>query len=201
MRVIAISGKAESGKDTIAKEIKYLLEEQNYKVMIIHFADVLKFVCRQYFDWNGEKDEYGRTLLQQVGTEMREKNNPNMWVNITKELIRGIGVEFDYVLVPDTRFKEEIEMLNEYFDCTSIRVLRQDIDSDGIARVHVNNLTDEQRAHKSERDLDDYKFDLFITNDCYIDNDSVNDVTLKALCNRLIKILIRLNLEDKNESI
>lgn len=196
MRVIAISGKAESGKDTIAKMLKQQLEEQNYKVMIIHFADVLKFVCRQYFDWNGEKDEYGRTLLQQVGTEMREKNNPNMWVNITKELIRGIGVEFDYVLVPDTRFKEEINMLNEYFNCLSVRILRQDIDSYGISYVHVNNLTDEQRAHKSERDLDDYKFDLFITNDYYIDNDSVNDVTLKALCNKLIKILIRLNLED-----
>ena len=128
MKVIAISGKAESGKDTIAKEIKYLLEEQNYKVMIIHFADVLKFVCRQYFDWDGQKDDYGRSLLQQVGTEMREKNNPNMWVNITKELIRGIGAEFDWVLVPDTRFKEEINMLNEYFDCISVRVLRQDID-------------------------------------------------------------------------
>ena len=192
MRVIAISGKAESGKDTIAEGIKQLLEEQNYKVMIIHFADVLKFVCHQYFDWNGEKDEYGRTLLQQVGTEMREKNNPNMWVNITKELIRGIGVEFDYVLVPDTRFKEEIEMLNEYFDCVSVRVLRQDIDAYGVTRVHINNLTDEQRAHKSECDLDDYKFDFFISNDYYINHDSVNDVTLKALCDRFVKVLIRL---------
>lgn len=191
MRVVAISGKAESGKDTIAKEIKQLLEEQNYKVMIIHFADVLKFVCRQYFDWNGEKDEYGRTLLQQVGTEMREKNNPNMWVNITKELIRGIGVEFDYVLVPDTRFKEEIEMLNEYFDCISVRVLRQDIDAYGVTRVHVNHLTDEQRAHKSECDLDDYKFDFFISNDYYINQDLVNDAALKALCDRFVKVLIR----------
>ena len=191
MKVIAISGKAESGKDTIAKMLKQQLEEQNYKVMIIHFADVLKFVCRQYFDWNGEKDEYGRTLLQQVGTEMREKNNPNMWVNITKELIRGIGAEFDYVLVPDTRFKEEINMLNEYFNCLSVRILRQDIDSDGIARVHVNNLTNEQRAHKSECDLDDYKFDFFISNDYYINHDSVNDATLKALCDRFVKVLIR----------
>ena len=153
MRVVAISGKAESGKDTIAKEIKYLLEEQNYKVMIIHFADVLKFVCRQYFDWDGQKDDYGRSLLQQVGTEMHEKNNPNMWVNITKELIRGIGAEFDWVLVPDTRFKEEINMLNEYFDCTSIRVLRQDIDSYGISHVHVNNLTDEQLEREKRIDV------------------------------------------------
>ena len=189
MKVIAISGKAESGKDTIAKEIKYLLEEQNYKVMIIHFADVLKFVCRQYFDWNGEKDEYGRTLLQQVGTEMREKNNPNMWVNITKELIRGIGAEFDYVLVPDTRFKEEINMLNEYFDCTSIRVLRQNINSYGMASDHVNHLTNEQRAHKSECDLDDYKFDYFIINNYYINNDDINNITLKALCSGIIKMI------------
>lgn len=189
MRVVAISGKAESGKDTIAKEIKYLLEEQNYKVMIIHFADVLKFVCRQYFDWDGQKDDYGRSLLQQVGTEMREKNNPNMWVNITKELIRGIGAEFDWVLVPDTRFKEEINMLNEYFDCTSIRVLRQDIDSYGIASDHINHLTDEQRAHKSECDLDDYKFDHFIINNYYINNDDINNITLKALCSGIIKMI------------
>ena len=189
MKVIAISGKAESGKDTIAKEIKQLLEKQNYKVMIIHFADVLKFVCRQYFDWNGEKDEQGRTLLQQVGTEMREKNNPNMWVNITKELINGIGVEFDYVLVPDTRFKEEINMLNEYFDCISVRVLRQDIDSDGVASDHINHLTDEQRAHKSECDLDDYKFDYFIINNYYINNDDINNITLKALCSGIIKMI------------
>ena len=42
MRVIAISGKAESGKDIIAQELKNILEENNKKVMIIHFADVLK---------------------------------------------------------------------------------------------------------------------------------------------------------------
>ena len=42
MRVIAISGKAESGKDTTAQELRNILEENNKKVMIIHFADVLK---------------------------------------------------------------------------------------------------------------------------------------------------------------
>ena len=189
MKVIAISGKAESGKDTIAKEIKRLLEEQNYKVMIIHFADVLKFVCRQYFNWNGEKDEYGRTLLQQVGTEMREKNNPNMWVSITEELIRGIGREFDWVIVPDTRFKKEINMLNENFDCVSLRILRQDIDSYGIVSDHVNHLTDEQRAHKSECDLDDYKFNHIIINNYYINNDDINDIALKALCSGIIKVI------------
>ena len=198
MKVIAISGKAESGKDTIAKEIKRLLEEQNYKVMIIHFADVLKFACHQYFGWNGEKDEYGRTLLQQVGTEMREKNNPSMWVTITQELILGIGVEFDWVIVPDVRFKKEIDMLTREFDCISVRVLRQDIDSCGMINVHKNHLTDEQRAHKSECDLDNYKFFNYrIVNNYYINNDTFNSLALKALCNGLIMTI----LEDKHESI
>ena len=201
MKVIAISGKAESGKDTIAKEIKRLLEEQNYKVMIIHFADVLKFACHQYFGWNGEKDEYGRTLLQQVGTEMREKNNPSMWVTITEELILGIGVEFDWVIVPDVRFKKEIDMLTREFNCISVRVLRQDIDSYGEINVHKNHLTDEQRAHKSECDLDIHKFNYIIINSYYIDNEAANNITLEMICNKFIKMIISIDLEDKHESI
>ena len=198
MKVIAISGKAESGKDTIAEGIKRLLEENNYKVMIIHFADVLKFACRQYFDWDGQKDDYGRSLLRQVGTEMREKNNPNMWVSITEELIRGIGREFDWVIVPDVRFKKEIDMLTREFNCISVRVLRQDVDSCGMISVHKNRLTDEQRAHKSECDLDNYKFFNYrIVNNYYINNDTFNSLALKALCNGLIMTI----LEDKNESI
>ena len=165
MKVIAISGKAESGKDTIAKWLKQQLEEQNYKVMIIHFADVLKFVCRQYFDWNGEKDEYGRTLLQQVGTEMREKNNPNMWVDITRELIKGIGKEFDYVLVPDTRFRAEMDMLKNEFNAFALRVVRYDFDvNQNILMPHVNKLTSEQKNHKSECELDTYRFDYLAIN-------------------------------------
>ena len=80
-------------------------------------------------------------------------------------------------------------MLNGYIDCTSVRVLRQDINSYGMASDHINHLTNEQRAHKSECDLDDYKFNHFIINNYYINNDDINNITLKALCSGIIKLI------------
>lgn len=181
MRIIAISGKAESGKDTIAQELSNILEENDKKVMIIHFADVLKFSCQKYFGWNGKKDTQGRSLLQYVGTELRERYNPNMWVNITKELIRGFGKEFDYVIIPDTRFKKEMDMIKDEWDGFSLRVERYDYNESGTPYKHVNKLTEEQRAHRSETELDMYNFDFVIRNNTTLD-ESYNKRLLNLQC-------------------
>ena len=70
MRIIAISGHAQNGKDTTANIIKKHLEERGDKVLIVHYADLLKFICTKYFDWDGQKDEKGRHLLQYIGTDI-----------------------------------------------------------------------------------------------------------------------------------
>lgn len=57
MNVILISGKARSGKDSFANALSEILQSKNKKVLITHYADLLKYVCRQFFNWNGEKDE------------------------------------------------------------------------------------------------------------------------------------------------
>ena len=49
MKVICISGKAQNGKDTTANILKGFMEHDNYKVRIIHYADLLKFICRSIF--------------------------------------------------------------------------------------------------------------------------------------------------------
>ena len=59
MKVICISGKAQHGKDTTAAILKELLEADGKSVKIAHFADLLKFICKTYFDWDGQKDERG----------------------------------------------------------------------------------------------------------------------------------------------
>lgn len=198
MKVIAISGKAESGKDTFARIMKEQLENSKYKVMIIHFADVLKFVCKQYFNWDGEKDEHGRTLLQQVGTEIRERNNPNMWVDITRELIKGIGKEFDYVLVPDTRFRAEMDMLKNEFNAFALRIVRYDFDvNQNILMPHINKLTPEQKNHKSECELDTYRFDYLAINNynSVLSNETnINNILFE------VKNIIK-KIGDNNESI
>ena len=68
MQVIVISGKAQHGKDTTAGFLKDALEADGYPVLIAHYGDLVKYVCKMYLGWNGEKDEYGRSLLQYAGT-------------------------------------------------------------------------------------------------------------------------------------
>ena len=68
MQVIVISGKAQHGKDTTAGFLKDALEADGYSVLIAHYGDLVKYVCKMYLGWNGEKDEYGRSLLRRMRT-------------------------------------------------------------------------------------------------------------------------------------
>ena len=45
------------------------LEADGNAVLVAHYGDLVKYVCKTFFGWDGEKDEKGRTLLQKVGTD------------------------------------------------------------------------------------------------------------------------------------
>ena len=60
-KVVCISGHARSGKDTVAKILHDQLVKDNTEVLITHYADLLKYICKTFFNWNGKKDEQGRT--------------------------------------------------------------------------------------------------------------------------------------------
>ena len=156
MKVITISGKARHGKDTVAKLLKKQLNERGNTVLICHYADLLKYICKTFFGWNGEKDLEGRTLLQYVGTDVVRVKNENYWVEFIKSILAMFPDEWDYVLIPDTRFPNEIEEMKSEFDCVSLKVIRLNYDS---------GLTDEQLSHPSETALDDYSFDYTVDND------------------------------------
>lgn len=156
MKVICISGKAQHGKDTAAKYMCKHLKYKGYDALIIHYADLLKYICKSMFDWNGEKDEMGRHLLQYVGTDVVRKRDPNYWVDFVIGIINLFGNEWDYILIPDCRFPNEIDRLRESgIDTYTIRIQRDDYDS---------GLTDEQMNHPSETALDDFDFDYVIHN-------------------------------------
>jgi hypothetical protein len=48
MKVCCISAKARHGKDTAAAMMAEYLEKQGYRVLITHFADLLKFICTKF---------------------------------------------------------------------------------------------------------------------------------------------------------
>lgn len=156
MRVICISGKAQHGKDTSAAMIKGFLEDSGSKVRIIHYADLLKFICKSWFDWDGLKDEYGRSLLQRVGTDTVRAKKPNYWVDFVISILKLFPNEWDYVIIPDCRFPNEIKTLKKNkFDVFHIRVVRPDFD---------NGLSEEQKKHISETALDNETPDMTLWN-------------------------------------
>lgn len=155
MKVITISAKAQHGKDYTAKLIRAELERYGYKVLVCHYADLLKYICKQFFGWNGEKDEAGRTLLQKVGTEGVRVNRPDFWVDFISDILKLFPDEWDFVLIPDTRFPNEILKIKECFNVTSVHITRPNFE---------NSLTEEQRKHPSETALDDFDFDYELIN-------------------------------------
>lgn len=157
MKVITISGHAEAGKDTVANQIKMQLEDLKFdnKIAIIHYADMLKFLCKTLYGWNGRKDERGRELLQQVGTNIVREKQPDYWVNIVSTIIEMFQDEFDYFLIPDCRFPNEAAVMKDRFNAMAIKVVRPG---------YENHLTPEQRLHPSETAMDDYEFDYVINN-------------------------------------
>lgn len=174
MKIITISGYAEHGKDTTATILKKELEKLNLKVLIIHYADLVKFICKQYFDWDGNKDEKGRHILQKVGTDIVRAKNPDYWINFVKGFVDLFNDMFDMVLIPDTRFPNEIEIWErDGYQIKSIWVKRKNFE---------NSLTEVQRLHPSEKSLNNFCFDYYIT------SSSIQE--LKNIINNLIEELI-----------
>lgn len=185
MKLLCISGKAESGKDTTARVIKTKLENMGYNVLITHYADLLKFICTNYFDWNGRKDEEGRRILQLVGTEGVRTKEPDYWVDFVKSVLRLFPNEWDFVVIPDCRFPNEINLMKQDFETISVRIKRPN---------YENHLTEEQRQHQSEIALDDYDFDYTIINPGTLDG---LDNEVKYFVDQLFQTDIKKSLIDK----
>lgn len=157
MKVICISGKAQHGKDTTAAMLKEILEESGKKVLIAHFADLLKYICKTYFGWDGQKDEHGRHILQYVGTDVIRAKSPDYWADFIVNFLSMFQDEWDYVILPDCRFPNEYELFKySGIDTVLVRVERSNF---------VSPLTAEQQQHLSETALDNYHFDYIIQND------------------------------------
>ena len=162
-KVILFSGPARSGKDTSANFLKDFLEQNGKTVLIYHFADTLKTLCECSYNWvRDDKGPIGRTILQNIGTEYRQRN-PKCWINIVKEIILGCSEE--YALIPDCRYRNEAFGILADFEGEVIKIERPNFD---------NGLTEEQKAHISENDMNGFCFSEIIIND-----GSLNDLKEK----------------------
>lgn len=153
MKIILIGNKAQHGKDTFAAMLQEELVKKGNSCHIIHFADCLKFVCKEFFEWDGEKNAYGRALLQSVGNEMREVDE-HFWTDFVARYLKYD--QADFVLIPDWRHQEEHIRMLEYFnydDIITVNIMRY---VDENTSFVTPGMTEEQLNHKSETDLDGY---------------------------------------------
>lgn len=169
MKIIGISGKAESGKTTLASMLKEQLEADNKKVLLINYGDFVKFIAKEYYNWNGDKDETGRALLQRIGTEQgRNTVDKNIWVDMVINTVAVTSNDYDVAIVADCRFPNEFDRwAQKDKEILKVKITRPE---------HENKLTDEQKQHSSETALDYYKdWDVLVLND-----GSLEDLTKQA---------------------
>lgn len=163
MEIFMISGKSGSGKDTLATLMRKKLENVGCNCITLHYADLVKSYAIQYYNWNGIKDEAGRTLLQQLGTNKVRAKYPDYWAEAIGKFLAAIPKDFDCAFIPDARFPNEIEVVKYYNPfARTIRVERFNEDR----TPYINPVfTSIQLNHPSETSLDNYNnFDYIVEN-------------------------------------
>jgi hypothetical protein len=183
--IIGVSGKKQSGKNTLCESLKEYFESCSSEntVKIYSFADALKEkICidvlgltrEQCYGTDEHKNSFteylwenfgigkigymtAREIMQQVGTEIfRKYFGDEIWVNATFRQIKKEG--YRIALICDVRFPSEVEAVifsNGYI----FRLLRDVCEGD---------------AHTSETALDNYDFSKYKDNAFVIDNTNMS---------------------------
>lgn len=151
--LVAFSGKAGSGKSTIAKA---LVERHGF--MRLNFAAELKRLCWNYFPriMTTPKETY-RGLLQEVGQLFR-KWNPLIWVGFVIREVHRLEKENPgmRIVVDDLRYENELHAL-EHLGFLIVRVERDP----KLRAAWGYNVED---SHPSEIALDEKEFPLYLQN-------------------------------------
>lgn len=150
-KIIGLSGRKRSGKDTVAK---MLSEHPEFggKTSRIGFADALKAELSDATGFPVEfieqfKDKF-RLGLQWWGTELRrDLCGENYWIDKYRQAVAQDGSPF--ILTPDVRFKNEYDAIKSLGGIV-VRVTRPELTSDDL--------------HPSETSLDNENFDWTIVN-------------------------------------
>lgn len=159
MKIYMIGGKARNGKDTLAGFMKKYFDEYGEKACIMHIGNYIKHFAIDYFGWDGNDETKPRTLLQQIGTEVIREgmNKPYFFINRLKEDIEVLEHFYDVVIIADVRLPIEFEALKEkYPHVKKYHISRP---------LLVSELSSEEQKHITETALDQYdSYDLKIIN-------------------------------------
>lgn len=118
--LIGITGFARSGKDTIYKRAKTILENEGRKCCRFAFADALKYESDEFlkkntgisaFTEDPKEKEIIRSFLVTYGTDIRRRLDENCWIkSIQDKVVEKLNEGYN-VFITDVRFKNEAEWI------------------------------------------------------------------------------------------
>lgn len=159
MRIYVIGGKAKSGKNTLGEIIKDELKEYGYRPCTLRITEPLYGYAKNHFEWDESRDEKPREFLQKLGIEIiKEKlGKKDFLLNRLFEDIEILSNFFDAFIITDARLKNEFtDIKKRYSNAVTIKLERNN---------YKNNLTEEEKKHITETDIDNYlDFDFIIEN-------------------------------------
>lgn len=175
--VIGFLGKARAGKDTSAEYMIEHLKKNGINMIHESFAALLKEQVAKDCFWDGEKDEYGRKLLQDFSkpikaytSHLHEKYPDNelfadmadgaYYPALTLKRIRESAE--NVFVITDFRFQSETRLFSSKDDVEfiTIRIIRRNEDGS----LFKGDLSAEALADISENDLNDYQTTYTIEN-------------------------------------
>ncbi len=177
-KLIGLTGRAGSGKSTIAAELW-----DEYRFFETAFADRVKDVVAAMFGWDRLDLEdrtfketvdpkFGitpRTALQKVGQGMKQQFGDDIWVALWRQVYDELAGSHD-VVVSDVRFESEAAEVRR-LGGTIIHVLRDDL-------PQVNGVFNDE----TERGIEVHAEDLVLDNNGNLEDLDANlEALLKGL--------------------
>ncbi len=190
-KIILVSGKISSGKDTVSQIIEDQLKLHDYRIFQEKFAAHLKHICSTTFqpladelnkifeennlpqhitkkeNWYENKTIFSRSILQIIGTEIfRNHVDQDFWVDhLARKIHETLNANFysqNVILISDWRFLSETGIIEKI---NHLRLNSEDVEAI-LVKVERNvDLSQSQYSHVSENDLEKFKgFDVVINN-------------------------------------
>ena len=139
--------------------LKKAYEDNGKKIIVTQLSKYIKYYAREMTGWDLSEETKPRELLQQLGTSVIREylQKDDLFINRMIDDIDVFSCFYDAIIISDVRLKKEIHDLKaSYPNAKVVHIIRPDFD---------NGLTEEQKKHKTEIDLDDFTdYDVEIVN-------------------------------------
>lgn len=151
--IVLIAGKMRVGKTTTAKIINSILFGRGFTASVESIAKFVKDSALTCFDWDENKDDRGRRLLQDVGRTGRAYDQ-DIWI---RKLFDYLDLNYlllpDFILIDDWRYTNELDWLKDRLYTV-------------LTMMIVSNVRGKDSDDESEHDLDKFEeFDFVQQND------------------------------------